>query len=60
MCIRDSYSKAEAWGCCSPLYFDVHVVAVLIDWFVSVVLVLVLVLELMLVLVLLLPYLIQQ
>ena len=30
------YSKAEAWGCCSPLYFDVHVVAVVIDQFVGV------------------------
>ena len=30
------YSKAEAWGCCSPLYFDAHVVAVVIDWFVGV------------------------
>ena len=30
------YSTAEAWGCCSPLYFDVHVVAVAIDWFVGV------------------------
>ena len=30
------YSKAEAWGSCSPLYLDVHVVAVVNDWFVGV------------------------